>query len=117
MVDQKLRSTYHLHTDRWSVVSCYCKNTEGWAQVIIYTYTLVGDQRFPSSTYTLIGDKQQSKNKCKISIKIDDRVVFKLSRYIWFYWTLAFSVVRIISLFWVFFKWKLNFWTSPIKEF
>ena len=46
--------------------------------------------------------------RCNISIKIDDRLVlmsdrlvFKLIRYIWLYWTLAFFVVRIISL-----KWK-----------
>ena len=57
MGDQKLRSTYHLHTDRWSVVSWYCKNTEGWPQVTIYTNTLMGDWREPSGAYTPTGDK------------------------------------------------------------
>ena len=38
-------------------------------------------------------------------IEIDDRLFFKFSRYILFYWTLAFSLLRIIR----FLKWKHNF--------
>ena len=59
-------------------------------------------------------NKQYTKIKNNISIKIDDRLVFKLSRYILFNWTLAFSVVRTISFFFIE---SIIFVTSPIKEF
>ena len=40
-----------------------------------------------------------------MSIKIDDRLVFKLSRYIWFYYTLAFST----KAFWAHFRREKNY--------